>query len=67
MILGDVVVLRSGGPEMTVNRIRKAAFGRQLISCIWFVGGKKGEALFDLEVLKTDTSPAEPRLSTTQI
>jgi len=52
---------------MTIRRIGKAAFGRQLISCIWFVGGKKAEAVFDLEVLKTDTTPAEPRLSTTQV
>jgi hypothetical protein len=52
---------------MTIKKVGKAAFGRQPISCVWFVGGKKAEAVFDLEVLKTDTTPAESRLSTTQV
>ncbi len=64
MKVGDVVVLRSGGQAMTISRVAKAAFGKQPIACIWFVGGKKFGAVFDLEVLKTDTILAEPRLST---
>jgi uncharacterized protein YodC (DUF2158 family) len=56
MKLGDVVVLHSGGPAMTIKRVGKAALGRQLMSCVWFVQGKKAEGVFDIEVLKSTTT-----------
>jgi len=49
---GDVVTLRSGGPEMTVRKVGKASFGERTISCVWFAKGKKADAAFDIEVLK---------------
>ena len=58
MNLGDVVVLVSGGPQMTVQRVGKAAFGKQPVSCIWFVQGKKAEGVFDIRVLKRTASEA---------
>jgi uncharacterized protein YodC (DUF2158 family) len=52
MDVGDVVVLRAGGPEMVVASIRKAVLGRQLISCVWFARTKKVQASFDAKILK---------------
>ena len=49
---GDLVTLRSGGPEMTVRKIGKEAFGQRTIWCVWFDKAKKVEASFDVEVLK---------------
>jgi uncharacterized protein YodC (DUF2158 family) len=49
---GDLVILRSGGPEMTVREVARPAFGKQMVSCVWFSRGKKVEASFDVEVLK---------------
>ena len=34
--VGDVVCLRSGGPDMTVERIEAAA-GDVSVVCVWFV------------------------------
>jgi uncharacterized protein YodC (DUF2158 family) len=51
-VRGDVAVLRSGGPEMTVRKVGKAAFGRQTIWCVWFDKARKVDASFDVEVLQ---------------
>ena len=53
---GDVVLLRSGGPEMTVRKVGKEAFGQRTIWCVWFSRSQKTEAAFDLEVLKKAAS-----------
>jgi uncharacterized protein YodC (DUF2158 family) len=55
---GDVVSLRSGGPEMTVRKVDKEAFGKQTIWCVWFDKTKKVEATFDIEVLRSVKDPA---------
>jgi hypothetical protein len=41
---------------MTIKKVGKAAFGRQPISCVWFVQGKKAEGVFDVEVLESRAS-----------
>jgi uncharacterized protein YodC (DUF2158 family) len=50
--IGDVVILRSGGPAMTVRKIGNEAFGRRSIWCIWFDKTTKAQAAFDIEVLQ---------------
>ena len=50
---GDVVVLKSGGPKMTVDQIE--AGSRQKVWCDWFEGSKKFTDTFpptSLEILK---------------
>jgi uncharacterized protein YodC (DUF2158 family) len=49
---GDVVSLRSGGPQMTVRKIGHEAFGHQSIRCVWFDKAKKLEAAFDAKSLE---------------
>lgn len=45
---GDVVVLKSGGPRMTVANVGASALdGEQTIWCIWFEKTKKYEDTFD--------------------
>jgi uncharacterized protein YodC (DUF2158 family) len=58
MKVGDVVVLKSGGPRMTVNRIR-TVFRSQSISCTWFTKDRKVEAAFDLEALEKEVSKTD--------
>jgi uncharacterized protein YodC (DUF2158 family) len=49
---GDVVVLNSGGPKMTISSIDSAgAF------CIWFSGDKRDQQVFPLETLKAYKPP----------
>lgn len=38
--VGDVVMLRSGGPKMTVTYIGDDGMGQTVVSCSWFDGGK---------------------------
>lgn len=45
--IGSIVVLRSGGPQMTVERIDGTT-----VSCLWFDDGKLGSGDFHTEVLK---------------
>lgn len=52
MKVGDVVVLRAGGPEMVVDRIGKPRLGRQPVSCVWFAGTKRFQGVFDVHVLR---------------
>jgi len=39
--LGDVVVLKSGGPKMTIEQTGEDTFGRAAVWCDWFDGTKK--------------------------
>jgi uncharacterized protein YodC (DUF2158 family) len=49
---GDVVNLRSGGPQMTVRKVGHEAFGYRSISCVWFDKAKKFDAAFDAKSLE---------------
>lgn len=49
--VGDVVELKSGGPEMTVSDI-KFMNGKNLAWCEWFDGLKAQKGTFILETLK---------------
>lgn len=57
--VGDVVILKSGGPEMTVRQVRNSR-----VECLWFEGAvcKTGE--FDVPLLfrsrSYDPSEEEP-------
>jgi len=61
---GDVVVLKSGGPKMTVQSIGEPrpgmTGGNKWMHCIWFEGNVINEYNFDDCVLKTpDNDSAE--------
>lgn len=49
--VGDVVVLKSGGPLMTVDVVNEQGHVR----CIWFEGSSVQGALFRAETLKTSS------------
>lgn len=54
---GDVVVLKSGGPKMTVSQVAKRPYGDALHAwCDWFIQDrspwKKEEGVFPLTSLK---------------
>ncbi|KWH25995.1 hypothetical protein WL99_22320 [Burkholderia cepacia] len=52
---GDVVMLKSGGPEMTISELGlyRMTDGGVAVRCHWFINGEPKEALFDIAVLKT--------------
>jgi len=45
--VGDVVQLKSGGPHMTIDEVRKDGDVR----CVWFSGDKPEHAVFKPDVL----------------
>jgi uncharacterized protein YodC (DUF2158 family) len=46
--IGDVVVLKSSGPHMTIHRISNFEYHASYLGllCVWFDGGKKIEDVF---------------------
>jgi uncharacterized protein YodC (DUF2158 family) len=38
---GDTVVLKSGGPKMTVDQVGVDGFDKPAVWCDWFEGAKK--------------------------
>jgi uncharacterized protein YodC (DUF2158 family) len=48
---GDVVQLKSGGPEMTVNFVESSS-GMEEAACSWFVNNKKESSRFPVATLK---------------
>jgi uncharacterized protein YodC (DUF2158 family) len=48
---GDVVQLKSGGPEMTVNFVENDS-GTQVAACSWFINNKKESSRFPVATLK---------------
>ena len=54
--VGDVVVLKSGGPKMTVDSISPDGG----IWATWFAGAKHERAHFSVETLEASTAP-EPK------
>jgi uncharacterized protein YodC (DUF2158 family) len=53
--IGDVVRLKSGGPNMTVHVTGVHPNGRQIVSCQWYSEStsKFDSATFDVETLAT--------------
>lgn len=49
---GDTVILKSGGPTMTIEKIAKSASGETLAWCIWFDGSKRCSDTFPPSSLK---------------
>jgi uncharacterized protein YodC (DUF2158 family) len=49
--VGDIVQLKSGGPDMTVTRIGASA-GEPMLWCTWFDGTKDAYGLFPPNALK---------------
>jgi uncharacterized protein YodC (DUF2158 family) len=53
---GDIVRLKSGGPDMTVSQ---RAINPDTIHCQWFSGKKLEAGIFKLESLTAVTTPGE--------
>jgi len=49
---GDVVQLKSGGPEMTVTMAGKDSYDAPTVWCAWFEGTIQKNATFPPEALK---------------
>ena len=51
--VGDVVQLKSGGPEMTIETIGKFGMGstHDEAKCVWFDGKNRKEGVFELHTL----------------
>jgi uncharacterized protein YodC (DUF2158 family) len=71
---GDIVVLKSGGPVMTVDTVNTDIFDDNKVTgilCAWFVGNKLERARFDRDaIVAAPPQPApgddaEPRPETT--
>jgi uncharacterized protein YodC (DUF2158 family) len=59
---GDLVVLKSGGPVMTVDTVNTDVFDDDKVTgvlCAWFVGNKLERARFDPGALVPAPSPDE--------
>ena len=54
---GDVVQLKSGGPDMTVNFVESSS-GVEEAACTWFFKNKKESGRFPVETLKL-VSPSQ--------
>jgi uncharacterized protein YodC (DUF2158 family) len=48
---GDVVVLKSGGPKMTVEKIGKNAQGIPTAWCVWFEGSTPQKGAFPIQAI----------------
>ena len=51
---GDVVRLKSGGPDMTVTEINDYE-GKKTAECVWFDKTKQCSGRFDLDALRKPT------------
>tara|TARA_R110002074_G_scaffold54006_5_gene134916 strand:- start:5321 stop:5494 length:174 start_codon:yes stop_codon:yes gene_type:complete len=49
---GDVVKLKSGGPEMTVTKVGNDMFGVMTVWCSWFNKTDAKEGTFPIEALE---------------
>lgn len=53
---GDLVQVKSGGPEMTVAEIKEPQYGNpKRYRCVWFKGADKETSLFEGEILEKVT------------
>ena len=48
---GDVVMLKSGGPKMTIDKIRSGDSGN-IATCVWFEDNQPKELRVSLETLQ---------------
>jgi uncharacterized protein YodC (DUF2158 family) len=56
---GDLVVLKSGGPVMTVDSVdHLAGLG---VGCVWFAGAKRETAYFKEEAIEPAPAKAAPK------
>ena len=55
---GDKVVLKSGGPPMTVDKQPDPL--RDFYVCVWFKGASKEVGHFSEHLLETYVAPAKP-------
>ena len=44
--IGDVVQLKSGGPDMTVTQIGNDGLGAPTVWCVWFINYKQEQGTF---------------------
>jgi uncharacterized protein YodC (DUF2158 family) len=61
---GDLVVLKSGGPVMTVDTVNTDIFDDNKVTgvlCAWFVGNKLERARFDCNAIISASLPATAR------
>src|ERR1700694_3841867 len=61
---GDLVVLKSGGPPMTVDTVNTDIFDDDKITgvlCVWFVGDKLERVRFDHRAIEPVTSQQTSR------
>ena len=59
---GDVVTLKSGGPNMTVQNADEDPIGRLCVTCVWFDGKAMKQHDFSpdaLEPARNDPLPSE--------
>jgi len=54
---GDVVVLKSGGPQMTVEKVGQFGGGMGIasyngVACVWFEGAKVCREAFPVETVE---------------
>ena len=63
--IGDVVALKSGGPRMTVQKIKAGGGKEQPILCRWFDGNEVREAVFHSDTLLPGRSGRPKYTSTT--
>lgn len=54
--VGDVVMLKSGGPLMTISQIAADGNGRPCVWCDWFDGNKTANAVFPQESLEPEAA-----------
>jgi uncharacterized protein YodC (DUF2158 family) len=60
---GDLVILKSGGPVMTVDTVNTDIFDDDKVTgilCAWFVGNKLERARFDPEAIAPLPPPEPP-------
>jgi uncharacterized protein YodC (DUF2158 family) len=68
---GDLVILKSGGPTMTVDAVSKDIFDDDKVTgivCVWFVGEKLEKVRFDhraIDHAQNTKSAEEPSLDAT--
>jgi uncharacterized protein YodC (DUF2158 family) len=62
--IGEVVHLKSGGPEMTITKVGLAPISQQtILLCAWFEGNKQMEGEFPQEAVEREIGRDLPRTS----